>query len=361
MRIALICPYSLDLPGGVQGQVIGMAVRFATDHDVTVFAPGTITPDLLRDAGVTTVLLGRSIGVRANGSVAPIMLSLRVFARLFRALRSLRAEVCIIHEPLVPIVGLAALAGATGTRIGTFHRAGVSRGFRMLRFVAPPLLLRLDVGVVVSEEARETIRVLVNRRADRYTNIANAVDVARFVRPDAARRSNRSALFIGRHEHRKGLTVLLEAFGTLPADFSLLIGGTGPETEDLKRRYPESSQIHWLGMLNNEEVVRYLHMAELFVAPSLGGESFGVVLLEAMASGTPVIASDLAGYRLAAGDAARFVPPGDVDALARAMVDLCDDERARKAMRKRGSDRVAQFTFAQLCAQYLALVGENEL
>jgi phosphatidylinositol alpha-mannosyltransferase len=359
MRIAVVCPYSLDLPGGVQGQAMGMAVGFAQEHEVTVFAPGTNVPEVLSVAGVTTVLLGRSIGVRANGSVAPISLSFRACARLRKDLRELRAQVCIIHEPLVPIISLAALGGRAGLRVGTFHRAGITRGYRLLRFIAAPLLSRLDTGVVVSEEARATVASLVRGRADGYSLIANAVDIARFAPPVTNVRAKKSVLFIGRHEYRKGLSVLLEAFATLPQDFTLLVGGAGPETDDLRQRFPESSQIHWLGSLGNDEVVRYLHGVELFVAPSLGGESFGVVLLEAMAAGTPVLASDLPGYYLAADDAARYVTPGEPSALAAAIVGLSADVELREEMCRRGLERAERFTFRDLCDRYLELVHET--
>ena len=358
MRIALVCPYSLDLPGGVQTQVLGMAAAFARHHEVVVIAPGTSTPEMLSAAGVTTVILGRTIGVRANGSVAPITLSLRAFARLRRCLAELDPEIVIIHEPLVPIVSLAAVLSATGVRIGTFHRAGASRAFRSLRIVAAPIIRRLDAGVVVSEEARATVGELVAELAPGFALLANAVDVARFAARTPEERRAKSVLFIGRHEPRKGLAVLLEAFAKLPADFNLRIAGFGPQTGALKQLVPESDRVHWLGVLDNAQIVQQLHEAEVFVAPAIGGESFGVVLLEAMAAGVPVIASDLPGYRLAAGDVARYVTPGDAAGFAEVIRELADDPFGRESMARAGHERVRACTFEDLCERYLALAED---
>ncbi len=358
MNIALVCPYSFDLPGGVQSQVAGMAKVLSNDHSVTVLAPGTKVPQSLE--GINVTLLGPTFGIRANGSVAPIALSLRAIAKLRRAMRTLHPDITIIHEPLVPVVSLAALYLSRGVRIGTFHRAGVTAGYRILLPLAGCVLRRLDYGVVVSEQARQTVSVLLGDRAAQFELIANAVDIDRFTPQQKGPRTPHSLFFLGRHEPRKGLSVLLKALKQLPDEFTLTIAGTGPETDVLQQQYPPNARMRWLGQIDDDELVRILHQTELFVAPSLGGESFGVVLLEAMAAGAPVLCSDLPGYRLAGGEAVTYTPPGDADGLVTQIQRLASDPELRDELSRRGADRASKFTFSVLKDQYLELANHRQ-
>lgn len=352
MKLALVCPYGLDRPGGVQGQVIGLARALASDHEVRVVAPGTEVPPALA-ANVPTTLVGPTVGVRANGSVAPITLAPAAVRRVRAAIRSFAPDVAFVHEPLVPVVGIGAV-GAAPT-VATFHRAGVTSAFRLAAPLGRVVGGRLAAGVVVSEAARATIRTLVGRRAAEFLMIPNGVDTARFS-PVTGTRSPHALVFVGRHEPRKGLGVLLEALERLPESFVLTVVGEGPETPGLRARYADS-RVRWLGRAPDAVVADEVAHAGMFVAPSLRGESFGVVLLEAMAAGVPVVCSDLAGYRLAAGSDAVYVAPGDADALGAAIATLAADDVARRRLAERGIERARAHDFGVVAAEYAALAA----
>jgi phosphatidylinositol alpha-mannosyltransferase len=196
--------------------------------------------------------------------------------------------------------------------------------------------------------------------------IANGVDLRRYahdVGADEPPSGPLTIVFVGRHEERKGLVVLLEAFERLRKDAAsqqvrharLNVVGDGPATVQLKERFGSDDAISWLGAVDDAEKARELASADVFVAPSLRGESFGVVLLEAMAAGTAVIASDLPGYRLAAGDAARFVPPGDAPTLATALEAVLEDAHERARLRGLATERVRGFSLDAIAEQYMEL------
>jgi phosphatidylinositol alpha-mannosyltransferase len=356
MRIAIVCPYSLDLPGGVQAQVIGMAKAFSREDEVIVYAPGTRIPNALVAKDIKVILLGKTIGIRANGSVAPISLSLRALGEMRKTMRNDRVTATIVHEPLVPLVALGSLFHKQSAMIGTFHRAGVTRTYRALGSFARRTLKTLDAGVVVSEEARATISTFDNVGSQQFKLIPNAVDVTKFSPDAAVIRLPKTLFFLARHEPRKGLATLLDALVLLPDDVRLWIAGSGPETERLQRQFPEGDRVRWLGRISDEQVVGHLRTCEIFVAPSLSGESFGVVLLEAMATGTPVVCSDLAGYHLAAGDDALFVEPGSATALAEAICRLVKDVEMRGKLSAAGLLRARRFTFEGVVESYRALI-----
>ncbi len=200
--------------------------------------------------------------------------------------------------------------------VGTYHRAGVSRWVRPLHPLAELVGRRLQVRVAVSEAARETG---LSAGGGDFEVLFNGVDMDRFesAPPHRDPEGRPAVLFLGRHEPRKGLQVLLDAFATLQRPAVLWVAGDGPGTEVQRRRHPASDRVQWLGVLSDEEVASRLAGADVLCAPSLQGESFGMVLLEGMAAGCAVVASDIEGYRMAAGGHATLVPPGDVGALAR--------------------------------------------
>jgi phosphatidylinositol alpha-mannosyltransferase len=204
--------------------------------------------------------------------------------------------------------------------VGTYHRAGISRWVLPLKWLAQLVGRRMDVRVAVSDAARETGEL---SSGGRFEVLFNGVDMARFESAvpapadDEPRRP--TVLFLGRHEQRKGLSVLLDAFAMVERPAVLWVAGAGPATEVERRRHPESDGVRWLGMLNDDEVAARLAGADVLCAPSLHGESFGMVLLEGMAAGCAVVASDIDGYRKAAGGHATLVPPGDKVALSRAL------------------------------------------
>ena len=351
MRVALVSAYDLAVPGGVQAQVLGLARALgAAGHEVVVIAPGTAGAD--QPAGLELVVVGRSHLVPANGSRAPVAPTPGAMRRARRALVSAAADVVHVHEPLVPGPALAAACTRGAPVVGTFHRARAGAGYIAYGHAFARLVRRLDDRVAVSEMAAETLRAAVG--PCEVAILGNAVDLDRFAATVPVPATAPTALFVGRIEQRKGLAVLLEAFAGLPGDVRLRIVGDGPGATALRRRFAADARLEWLGALRDEELTRQLVAADVLVAPSLGGESFGVVLLEAMAAGTAVVASDIPGYRLAAGGAADLVPPGDAVALGERLGRLLGDPAERARLAAAGRLVAARHSFTDLAAAYAA-------
>jgi phosphatidyl-myo-inositol alpha-mannosyltransferase len=348
VRVGILCPYSLSRPGGVQGQALGLARALASlGHRAVVVAPldpprrsghppadqAAAAAEAFGLAPDAVVAVGRSLALPANGSRAPVSLSPAALVRSARAARRERFDVLHLHEPLAPGPGYAWLLEGGTPKVGTFHRAGSSAVYQALGPLARWAAGRLDVRCAVSPSAEATAAAALGGR---YRIIPNGVDVERLVAARPWPTSGPTVLFAGRHEERKGLAVLLEAWElageALGPDAVLWVAGAGPLTESLRRRFGSPPRVAWLGRVDDVELAERLRGAHVLCAPSLGGESFGVVLVEAMAARCAVVASDLPGYAAVASDSARLVPPGDVKALAGALVAAVDDAR-------RGSDR----------------------
>ena len=349
MRVGLVCPYSLTLPGGVQGQVLGLG-RALRDIgvDARILGPCDGPPP---DSVV--ISLGNSIPTASNGSMAAIAPDPAAALRTIRALRDENFDVVNLHEPITPGPTLTALLTANCPMVGTFHRAGESAWIRSLRPLAKWALGHLTLQAAVSVEARRTAeRVLPGH----YELLWNGIDVAQYRDASPWPSVGRTIMFIGRHEPRKGLAVLLEAMKALDSDVTLWIGSHGPETERLQRATGDDPRIQWLGLISEQEKVRRIRGADVLCAPSLHGESFGVILLEGMAAGTPVVASDLDGYRNVArpGEDALLTPPGDPGALARALDEALSGP-AVEAMVESAFERAARFSLVTLAERYVEL------
>lgn len=325
VRVMTVCPYGLDQPGGVQGQAAGLARSLRrSGHQVVVLAPGKGAVTALPPSPSAEkwweeggdVVVGGEVGVRSNGSVAPVSISPASAARVVRWARWLRPDVVHLHEPMAPVVGYGCLLRRPSPLVGTYHRSGESRWYRALGPLAGWANGRLDVACAVSSAARATAEAAMGGT---YRVLFNGVEADRFDNVDPIPTVGPTVLFLGRHEERKGLGVLLEAFGSIPQPAVLWIAGSGPDGSALRRRHPESPRVHWLGMLSDGDVARRLVSADILCAPSLRGESFGMVLVEAMAARCTVVASDIPGYRDAAGGHAILVPPGSVPELRRAL------------------------------------------
>ncbi len=350
MRVGIVSPYSLSLPGGVQGQVLGLARALrAAGHDARVLGPCDGPPP---DVGVTP--LGGSVPTSANGSVAPIAPDVSTQLRTISALRDEAFDVVHLHEPLCPGPTQTALLFKTAPLVGTFHAAGTELPYRWFGPVVRRAARRLDVRCAVSEEARQTA---LGALGGEYEVVPNAVDVGAFAEATPWPTDGcPTVVFVGRHEQRKGLAVLLEAFGLLSGEVRLWVIGEGPETERLRARHPDP-RVEWLGRVGDAELASRLAGADLFCAPSLGGESFGIVLLEAMAAGTAVVASDIGGYAKVArnGRDALLAPPGDAAAFAAAIGGLLADGPRREQLVAAGSDRVSDFSMDAMAATYIGL------
>ena len=353
----MISPYSLTRPGGVQGQVIGLSQRLrAHGHEVTVLGPVGEGETLPQGVGEHFVI-GRPTALRSNGSVAPVALWPTASARVERFVRTGGFAVVHVHEPLAPMAAYGLVLRAPLPMVGTYHRAGVSRWVPVLKPLAALVGRRMQIRVAVSEAARRTG---LRAGGGEFEVLFNGVDMERFESADPVRdeEGRPAVVFLGRHEERKGLSVLLDAFAMVERPAVLWVAGDGPGSEVQRRRYPESDRVRWLGVLSDEEVASRLAGADILCAPSLHGESFGMVVLEGMAAACTVVASDIEGYRSAAGGHAELVPPGDAGALARALgVALADavegSGRSAPEARKESLEYARNWSMDTLAERYV--------
>jgi len=347
LRVALICPYSLSVEGGVQLQVLGLARALRRlGVDARVLAPSDGPPP---EAGITS--LGPTRGFPSNGSIAPISSSKAVAVRTLEALRAFRPDVLHLHEPLSPGANYAALIATDLPAVGTFHAAHPGRNgwYDAFRLPLRKMVERLAVRTAVSAEAQ--------RNAEAFGKsceiLPNGVEVEVFADAVPWPAEVPSIMFVGRHERRKGVGVLLDAFAMLERDADLWLAGRGPETDELAGR--ATPGVTWLGRVSEEEKARRLRGATVACFPSIEGESFGIVLLEAMAAGTAVVASDLTGYRhvARADQEALLVAPGDPIALRDALRRLLDDPGTRERQVAQARRRAAEFSMTRLAEAFL--------
>ncbi|MFD3508465.1 glycosyltransferase family 4 protein [Nocardia sp. NPDC058666] len=370
MKIGMICPYSFDVPGGVQAHVVELArVFIERGHKVSVLAPAsddTPLPDFVVSAG-------RAVAIPYNGSVARLSFGPMAYTRIRRWIDSNDFDVLHIHEPNAPSLSMLALKIAEGPIVATFHTSTTkSLVLSTFQGVLRPYHEKISGRIAVSELAR---RWQVEALGSDAVEIPNGVDVSAFARGeplDGYPRAGRTVLFLGRYdEPRKGMDVLL---GALPAlidhhpDVEILIVGRGDE-ERLRRVAGEhAGHLRFLGQVSDEEKAAALRSADVYVAPNLGGESFGIILIEAMAAGTPVVASELDAFRrvLRDGTAGLLTPIGDSDALATAIDLLLTDNDAREQLVRTATQVVAEYDWPVVAEQILRVyetvtVGDNRV
>ena len=351
LRIGMVSPYSLTIPGGVQQQVMGLARSLrAKGHEVRVLGPCDGPPP---DPFVTP--LGNSLPTAINGSVAPLAPDASAALRTIRALNDEAFDVLHLHEPLVPGPSLTALFVKMAPVVATFHSAGDSAAYKTFARQLTRVAQRIDIRVAVSKDAVELAHRYIGGE---YEVLFNGIDLASAHKMASTGAPKENAIFyVGRHEPRKGLDVLLEAFSKMPADVALWVASDGPQTAELKLRFGNDKRIEWLGRIDDDEKFERLARAAVFCAPSLRGESFGVVLLEAMAAGTPVVASSLDGYRNVATDGvnALLVEPGDATALASALARVIADPRMAERLTEAGREHARDFSMDALADRYVTL------
>jgi phosphatidylinositol alpha-mannosyltransferase len=353
VRIGIISPYSLTLPGGVQGQILSLArVLRQKGHETRVLGPCDGPPP---DAGVTP--LGNSLPTAANGSIAPIAPDMPAQLRTIRALREEAFDVVHLHEPLAPGPTMTAMLVKTQPLVGTFHAAGGSLVYEWSRPGVRWLARRLDVRCAVSQDARAMARGALGGE---YEVVFNGVEIELMSSVPPAPKTGPAVFFLGRHEPRKGLEVLLAALTELPPDVRLWVAGDGPETKALQFKVAGDPRVEWLGRISEQEKIARMRAADVFCAPSLRGESFGIVLLEAMAAGTALVASDLPGYANVArgGKDALLVPPGDAGALAAAINEVLGSSETREQLIACGAERAEHFSMQRLADVYLDVYRE---
>ena len=349
LRIGIVSPYSLTVPGGVQQQVLGLARSLrAKGHEVRVLGPCDGPPP---DAFVTP--LGNSLPTAVNGSIAPLAPDASAALRTIRALNDEAFDVVHVHEPLVPGPSLTALLVKMAPVVATFHSAGESAAYRTFSRQLKWVASRIDIRVAVSKDAVELAQRYIGGD---YEILFNGIELGDYSSPSTTPREN-AVFFIGRHEERKGLSILLEAVSKLPPDVRVWIASDGPQTAELKTRFASDSRIEWLGRISDSEKISRMSRASVFCAPSLHGESFGVVLLEAMAAGTPVVASNLDGYRNVATDdeTALLVETGNVAGLASALARVLVDPRLAARLTANGREHAQRFSMDALADRYIEM------
>jgi phosphatidylinositol alpha-mannosyltransferase len=345
MKVGLVTPYVYPLPGGVTEHVHYLYENLRLrGHDVRII---TSSHGLQRSSEGDVIRIGKGFSMPANGSVGTVTLSPRFLSQVHDTLDQERFDLLHFHEPFVPFLSPIVLRLSTSVNVATFHAYGgwspaYEFGSRVLHGYAE----RLHGRIAVSAAARHFI--------DRYFPgdykvIPNGVDVDRYRRAVPIARwqdGTRNILFVGRHEPRKGLLELLKAYRILRkagCDCRLLVVGSGPQEREA-RRYVLTRRlggVEFLGRVSDREKAQLFRSADVYVSPATGRESFGIVLLEAMAAGTPVVCSDIHGYKgvVRRGREGLLVPPREPKALAAAIARLLADDELRARMALSGPER----------------------
>ncbi|MGW6375912.1 glycosyltransferase family 4 protein [Rhodococcus sp. NPDC055112] len=357
MRIGMVCPYSFDVPGGVQAHVVELAsVLIERGHKVSVLAPaseGTELPDFVVSAG-------RAVAIPYNGSVARLSFGPVSYARVRRWIVDNDFDVLHIHEPNAPSLSMLAMKIAEGPIVATFHTSTTkSLVLSTFQGVLAPYLEKISGRIAVSELAR---RWQMESLGSDAVEIPNGVDVPAFANADPLPgypRAGGTVLFLGRYdESRKGMAVLLEALPELVEkhpDLEILVVGRGDEDRLRKDAGRYAGHLKLLGQVTDAEKASALRSADVYCAPNLGGESFGIVLVEAMAAGTAVVASELDAFRrvLRDGTAGMLVPVGDSAALATAIDSVLSDPDRRRALVGTATEVVAEYDWPVVAEQIL--------
>ena len=367
MRIALVSPYDWHTPGGVNNHVAQLRREFLErGHQTQILAPGTTEP---REPGITIV--GRPRPIPASGSTARISLNPRLGQRVRALLAAGRYDVVHVHEPLMPVLPLQALrharaANSDAITVGTFHatKDGGNRLYSYGRRLLKRWFREVDGKIAVSPPAAD----YVGRYFPGFYNIIpNGIDVDRFRNPAVARRPELddgvvNILYVGRAEKRKGLSYLIRAFGTVNArDPRTRLVVVGPNERALSR-YRASLErmgrrgVHFVGRVPHDELVSYYRSADIVCSPAVGHESQGYVLLEAMASGVPVVASNIEGYASVVTHRrdGLLVRPKDSFALADALSTLVRDPLLRRRLSAAGTHRVEEYSWPHVTERLLA-------
>jgi len=350
MRIGMVCPYSFDVPGGVQAHVLQLAgVMRGYGHDVSVLAPSSPHVEL-PDYVVSG---GKAVPIPYNGSVARLRFGPATHRKVKKWILDGEFDVLHIHEPNAPSLSMLALMIAEGPIVATFHTS-TTKSFTLSVFqgILRPWHEKIVGRIAVSDLAR---RWQMEALGSDAVQIPNGVDVDSFAsapKLDGYPRPGKSVLFLGRYdEPRKGMEVLLRALPALVdafPDVEVLVVGRGDEDELLEEAGPLARHLNCLGSVDDAAKASALRSVDVYCAPNTGGESFGIVLVEAMAAGTAVVASDLDAFRrvLEDGTAGRLVPIDDAAALAAALVEVLSDDVARERIVDAAARAVRQYDWS---------------
>ena len=351
MKIAMVSPYDFTWPGGVTAHVSQLSRELGRlGHEVQVLAPHSPSREC-QDADLL-VPLGRSVPLPSGGSIARVSLSWWLYRKVRALLGREQFDIIHLHEPMAPILPLCVLEFSKAVNIGTFH---ASYSHAHLYHIAHPFIKRwhqrLHGNIAVSPAAR---RYVNSSFPGDYEIIPNGVDVEHFSQKAAPwpeyQDGKTNILFVGRLERRKGLRYLLEAFSLLKweiPDIRLLVVGPGNPDKDSERVLSSRNlqDVVFLGRVPYDDLPRYYASADIFCSPATGAESFGIVLLEAMAAGKPVVASGIEGYRglMTDGQEGLFFPKNDSEALSLALETLVRDQEMRRRMGRNGRETAQEY------------------
>ena len=357
MKIGLVTPYVYPLPGGVTQHVQYLYGNLRLrGHDVRIL---TSSHGLQRASEGDIIRIGKGFSMPVNGSVGTITLSPRFISQVRDMLEREQFDLLHFHEPFVPFLSPVVLRLSTSVNVATFHAyGGFSPSYEFGRRAMRGYAARLHGRIAVSGAAKHFIERYF---PGEYKVIPNGVDIDRFQRSVPIARwqdGTSNILFVGRFEPRKGLLELLKAYRLLHksgCDCRLLVVGSGPLAREA-RRYVATRRlrgVEFLGRVSDEEKAQLFRTADVYASPATGGESFGIVLLEAMASGTAIVASDIHGYKgvVRRGREALLVPPRDPKALAASIGRLLGDDEERRAMGEAGRLRAEEFSWPRVTAK----------
>jgi phosphatidylinositol alpha-mannosyltransferase len=369
MKIALVTPYDYPYPGGVTEHIMHLDREFRErGHETRIIAASTEDKDAL-DSNVIKVS-GALSSFPVSGSNARITLSPPVYRRVKKILNDEKFDIVHVHEPAVPLLCLTVLRHSHAINVGTFHAYRETNAFyEYAKPVAQRVFGRLDGRIFVSEAVREYITQYF---PGDYRIIPNGIDFARFNSADTQpipkfSDGRPNILFVGRIEPRKGFHHLIRAYPyikeAVPEVRLVVVGAFNDDEKASFVRYARAnhlSGIHFVGWVSRDELPRYYRSATVYCAPSTGFESFGIVLLEAMASGLPIVASDIAGYRevLHDGVQGRLVPPEDAVAIAEAIITLLKNPPLGRQMAERGRTTAAEYDWSLIANRVLDYYGE---
>jgi len=357
MRIGMICPYSFDVPGGVQAHVTELADVFIDrGHEVSVLAPasrGTALPEYV-------VRAGPALAIPYNGSVSRVNFSPKGYLRLRRWIAENGFDVLHVHEPNSPSISMLSLMVASGPIVTTFHTStSKSLWLSVFQGILRPYHERIAGKIAVSELAR---RWQMESLGSDAVEIPNGINVASFANAkplEGYPHPGKTVLFLGRFdEPRKGIDILMRALPSVVErfpDIRVLVVGGGNQAALRRRAGTLADHLVFLGQVDDATKARALASADVYCAPNLGGESFGIVLVEAMAAGAAVIASSLNAFRrvLDDGRAGRLVETGSPEQLARGIIELLSDDEAREQLVARGRIRADKYDWSRVADQIL--------
>ncbi|MFC2043969.1 glycosyltransferase family 4 protein [Chloroflexota bacterium] len=376
MKIALVSPYDFAYPGGVANHITSLGNHLSRmGHEVRVIAPAS---EAISTFGDGFIPVGKPRSVPASGSIVRTTISLKLASPIKAILAREKFDIIHLHEPFVPMLCSTVLRFSDTVNIGTFHACGGKVGYRVVWPISTMLVNRwarkLDGKIAVSKSAMEFVGKYV---PGPYEIIPNGIDLEHFVSDvspvEEFRDGKQNILFVGRLESRKGLNYLLKAYHQVKKeipDSRLIVVGPGTI---LRKKYEKwikrngLKDIIFVGYVSQADLPRYYQTADIFCAPATCKESFGIVLLEAMILGKPVVATNIAGYAsvVTHGEEGWLVPPKDSSSLAQALISLLGNEALRKQLGAKGKLKAREYGWENVAQRvlsyYLKVLNQSPL